>query len=123
VVETTLRYSIAPVAKPRMTQRDKWQQRRCVMRYRAFKDECWRLGVYLPEAGARVTFWIPMPKSWTKRKRAEMEGMPHQQKPDLDNLIKALADACYKDDSAIWQITAEKRWASKGEVWVDLLQR
>ena len=72
---TTIRYPITPVAKPRQTQSDKWRQRPCVMRYRAFKDKCQDYAVHLPEAGAKVTFWIQMPRSWSKRKRAEMGGV------------------------------------------------
>lgn len=34
-----IEYPIVPVPKPRMTQRDKWQKRPAVMRYRAFCDE------------------------------------------------------------------------------------
>lgn len=29
---------IEPVAKPRMTKKDKWAKRPCVMKYRAYKD-------------------------------------------------------------------------------------
>jgi len=32
-------YKITPVPKPRQTRSDKWKQRPCVMRYRAFADE------------------------------------------------------------------------------------
>lgn len=54
-----------------------------------------------------------MPPSWSEKKRREMEGKPHQQKPDLDNLLKSL-DALYEDDSVIWKISAEKVWAREG---------
>ena len=68
----------------------------------------------VPESGAIITFGIPMPKSWSAKKRAAMISAPHKQKPDIDNLLKALLDAVYKDDSGIWQITASKRWAENG---------
>ncbi len=32
-------FPIDVVGKPRMTQRDKWKKRPCVLRYRAFADE------------------------------------------------------------------------------------
>ena len=38
-------YKIKPVPKPRMTQRDAWDKRPCVLRYRAFKDEVRKWGV------------------------------------------------------------------------------
>ena len=43
---------------------------------------------------------------------------PHRQKPDIDNLIKALLDALYADDSHVWKITAEKRWHYEGKIMV-----
>lgn len=59
-----------------------------------------------------------MPKSWTARKREDMDGAPHEQKPDIDNLLKALLDATHHDDSHIWRICAEKRWAPAGSIEV-----
>jgi Holliday junction resolvase RusA-like endonuclease len=92
-------FDITPVAKPRQTQKDKWAKRPSVLKYRAFADEV-RLkmgGVDLN--GADVTFWMPMPKSWSKKKRYAMAGSWHTGKPDLDNLLKALMDALNKSDS------------------------
>jgi Holliday junction resolvase RusA-like endonuclease len=43
-----------------------------------------------------------------------MLGEYHQQTPDLDNLIKALGDAMYSDDSHIARICATKVWAEDG---------
>jgi Holliday junction resolvase RusA-like endonuclease len=113
------RYNITPVAKPRMTQGDKWKKRPKVTRYRAFKDQVALNKIELSECGARVLFLIPMPKSWSKKKKGEMIGKPHKQKPDLDNLIKALGDAVYKDDSVIWNITATKRWWDTGMISIE----
>ena len=115
-----MRYPITPVAKPRMTQRDKRGDKRPVVaRYHAFKDECRLRNVVLPVSSARVVFHIPMPKSWSGKKRIEMCGSRHQQKPDIDNLFKALADAVYLDDSNIWDIRITKRWAVIGSIDID----
>lgn len=88
------------------------------MRYRAFKDECRRLGVSLPDA-SKVVFYIAMPKSWSEKKKAEMDGNRHRQKFDLDNGIKALMDAVYEDDSAISEIHAIKRWAYVDQITIE----
>jgi Holliday junction resolvase RusA-like endonuclease len=61
--------------------------------------------------GADIIFYMEMPKSWSQKKRIEMLGEPHRQKPDLDNLIKALGDALYGDDSGIASIKAAKVWS------------
>lgn len=110
------KYEITPVPKPRMTQRDKWQKRPAVLRYRAFCDECRLLGVVVPESGAHIVFNMPMPASWSKKKRAEMLGQPHQQRPDVDNLGKAIFDAVLPDDSVVWDIRMTKVWAETGAI-------
>lgn len=112
-------YRITPCPKPRMTQRDKWQKRPCVLRYRAFKDQV-RLRRVVLDPPCRVVFHLPMPASWPEAKKAELDGMPHIQKPDLDNLEKALLDAVHLDDSHVWSIHAEKRWSRKAGIEIVL---
>ena len=116
-----MRYPITPVPKPRMTQRDKWLNppRPKVARYRAFCDECRLRRVHVPGSGATVIFTLPMPPSWSKKKRREMDGAPHQQTPDVDNLCTALLDAVYTDDSIVWDIRIVKRWGVDGGIEVD----
>ena len=111
-------YPITPVPKPRMTQRDKWAKRPPVMRYRAFADDCRLHGVEVPLCDYHVTFYLPMPKSWTKAKREKMNGQPHQQRPDKDNLEKALLDAVMTEDCAVWDGRATKRWAYTGHITI-----
>lgn len=113
------KYDIVPIPKPRMTRRDTWAKRPAVLRYRAFKDEVRLKGLTLPEFGYHVTFVIPMPKSWSKKKRAEMNGKPHQQTPDKDNLEKALLDALHTDDSHVWDGRVTKVWGEVGQIIVD----
>lgn len=115
-----MRLNITPVAKPRMTRADKWKKRPSVEKYRAFADE---LRFILPRSfdfnGASIEFVIPMPKSWTLKKRAEMDGEPHTQTPDIDNLMKALFDAHMSDDSGIHTIgRLHKRWGTNGMIIV-----
>lgn len=112
-------YPIDPVAKPRMTRLDKWKKRPCVMRYWAFKDEVEKLKLQLPEAGAHIRFYISMPKSWSNKKRAEMLGKPHQEKPDLDNLLKALCDALYESDAHIHDVRVTKIWSNSGCICIE----
>lgn len=93
-----------------MTQRDKWNKRPCVLRYRAFKDKCRAHRVELPQP-CKVVFYLPIPKSWSAHAKVALVGSPHCSKPDLDNLLKALCDAVLTDDSKLWSIRAEKRWS------------
>lgn len=116
-----MRYPITPVPKPRMTRGDQWKKRPATARYWAFKDEVRIRGVVLPEDGANVLFIMPMPASWSKKKKAEMDGMMHKQKPDLDNLMKALGDAVYDDDSRISSLSGlGKVWGKEGAIVITI---
>lgn len=111
-------FTIDPVPKPRMTQADRWKKRPPVLRYFAFKDRVRELGIKLPVSHYHVIFVIPMPKSWSKKKRAEMLHQPHQQRPDKDNLEKALLDAVFDEDSAVWDGRVSKIWGEIGEIHI-----
>lgn len=62
-------------------------------------------------------FYMPIPKSWTKKKLRELEqsGISHVSKPDLDNLCKFVKDAlngvAWKDDNQIIVLWAEKEYS------------
>jgi len=86
------------------------------MRYRAFADECRLRKVDLPESGAWIVFHIAMPQGWSNVKREMMRGEPHKQRPDLDNLIKAIGDAVHAEDSGLWDYRASKLWADEGAI-------
>lgn len=108
-----------PIAKPRMTRRDKWDKRSIVNRYWAFKDElvleCKKQNFVLPDKYT-VDFCIEMPKSWSEKKKNKLDGTPHQQRPDLDNLLKAINDCLKDEDSCIYQINAAKHWSTVGKI-------
>jgi len=114
-------YKITPCTKPRMTQRDKWLKpaRTCVAKYWAFKDQIRAAGVKVNPNGDHIVFFMPMPKSWKPEKKAEMYGKPHTQRPDKDNLEKALLDAIYDEDCHIWNSTVTKIWAYNASILVD----
>lgn len=112
-------YALHPCAAPRMTRSDKWKKRRCVMKYFAFRDRVRDLNIVVPE-GACITFYIPTPASWSKKKCAAMQLQPHTSKPDIDNLLKALLDAAYGDDKHIWHLGClQKRWRDRPGILVE----
>lgn len=71
----------------------------------------------------RATFETP--KSWSKKKTAELINRPHTQRPDLDNCAKAILDAlnriAWGDDGQVAEITVSKTWGpvSRTVVHVD----
>jgi len=89
------------------------------MKYRAFADEVRKQGIVIDEFGNRVTFVLPMPKSWSKKKKIKMLGKPHQTTPDKDNLEKGLLDAIFKNDSHIWDLRVTKVWGEVGMIIVE----
>jgi Holliday junction resolvase RusA-like endonuclease len=113
-------YPITPVPAPRQTRRDAFKSsaeypvRPPVARYRAFCDEVRLRQVRVPEPFHHVVFVLPMPSSWTPSQRAQHHGMPHQQKPDRDNLEKALLDALFANDARIWDGRTTKLWGTQG---------
>lgn len=111
-------YAIEPVPKPRMLKSDKWKKRPEVLRYWAFCDHARLLKIQLPESGYHVTFVMPMPKSWSQKKRGVMNGKPHQQRPDKDNLEKALLDAIFDEDCRVWDGRVTKIWGEEGKIIV-----
>jgi Holliday junction resolvase RusA-like endonuclease len=61
-----------------------------------------------------------MPASWSEKQKRAMDGMPHQQKPDLDNLVKGVLDALLPlEDCKVWHIGSQSKfWARTGEIRV-----
>lgn len=114
---------VTPVAYVRTTRNAKWKPKPSLQRYWQYRDAIRASGVAYEE-GNLVTFHLPMPKSWSGKKRQQMLGKPHRQKPDLDNLIKGLLDAIhYKadtDDSVISCIMARKIWSDQGGITIDV---
>ena len=73
----------------------------------------------------KITFKISIPKSYSKKKRAEaLAGNLRPTKADIDNYIKSVLDGLNKvaflDDRYIYSITAEKIFAEESEVIVEI---
>jgi len=101
-------------------------------RYKAFKQTMAILiaaqpNLTLMEKPVEMSFYfyMPIPKSWSRKKKALMRGQFHTQKPDLDNLIKAMKDTltghAFTDDCYVASYRrARKEWADKGLIVVEL---
>jgi Holliday junction resolvase RusA-like endonuclease len=66
-----------------------------------------------------------MPKSWSKKKRSESQGILHGAKPDADNVLKAVEDALtdcgvWNDDAQVALAFISKRWSEtpQTEIWI-----
>ena len=112
--------NIVPVAKPRMTQSDKWKKRPATEKYWKYKDDLKMLCFlcrWQPKEDLDIKFILPMPKTWSEKKKKKMDGQPHKQRPDLDNLIKAFKDALLIEDSHIHTYqNMQKVWGREGQI-------
>ena len=98
------------IGKPRMTQRDRWKKRPCVLRYRAMCDELRLSGLKLPSRFVLIAF-MAMPTSWPAAQKRACNGQPHLSKPDQDNISKGCQDALSPSDSHHWDGRCIKLWA------------
>jgi Holliday junction resolvase RusA-like endonuclease len=135
--ETPRRFEIiiegnpTPKARPRFCRRGNYvgtykkrgeQAIEDEFRYRA-KEQLKKQGLRLPapkDVAISISFEcvFAIPKSYSKKKRAELLGREHTKKPDLDNLLKFYIDGlngiAYSDDSQIARYgEACKRWGEK----------
>ena len=78
-------------------------------------------GFVMPPQGASIIFFIPVPQSWSKKKKKLHHGMLHQSKPDLDNLLKAFGDALISEDKYICHYgELSKRWVDFETGWIEV---
>lgn len=125
-------FDIIPIAAPRMTQSDQWKvnpehpdpnkrQRKVVTEYFQFKNQLKEQAEiinYILRPTLDILFLIPMPDSWSEKKKQLNNKRPCLSTPDTDNLVKAFMDSFSSNDSFVWKITAQKRWAFLGSIIV-----
>lgn len=92
-------------------------------RYNNYKvellGEAKRKNFTVPASGLHVTFYIPMPRTWSQKKKNLHHGFLMQSRPDLDNLVKAFFDALTPEDKFIANLTATKRWVDFPDGWIE----
>lgn len=114
--------NIEIIGKPRMTKADAWKKRPCVEKYWQVKDalvaaaekQNFRLGNSL-----FILICLPFPKSYSKKKRLKLMAKAHQEKPDIDNLIKTVLDSLKKDDKTVYFVAGKKMWHEQAMVLIE----
>lgn len=124
VVNVLHYFPIEPCPAPRMTRRDakftdpnhpdpKKRQRECVTRYFAFKNTfqwlCKQQHCQLSHTN-HLLFVLPMAKSLSLKKKTQMVFGPCQQRPDKDNMEKAVLDSFGVEDGYVWDGRTTKIW-------------
>jgi len=99
----------------RLKRLEKYNEYKINLRAEAMKKK-----FNLPEQGAFIKFFIPMPKTWRKFKRESMHFKLHKSKPDIDNLCKALFDGLFSEDKNISHFEAAKFWVDFPIGWIEI---
>ena len=73
-----------------------------------------------PYQGAHIKFYIPCPKSWSKKKKLQYHGSLHTSRPDVDNLTKAIFDSLFSEDKNIADVRISKFWVDFETGWIDI---
>jgi Holliday junction resolvase RusA-like endonuclease len=114
-----------PVGKTRMTRPDKWKKRPNVTRYRDWCDTVRGVVGKVPDPREVValnwTAYFEPPASWSKKRRAAAIGELHRNKPDRDNIDKAVLDCLFAQDSAIAHGTLNKLWDWNARLEVEIV--
>jgi Holliday junction resolvase RusA-like endonuclease len=131
--------NITPQTWVRVTQRDKiffripfdklypsGQKRKLrIERYNNYKTDLRALALEkhfeIPAQGCGISFFIPCPPSWSKKKKLLHHGKLHQVKPDLKNCLQAFEDAlCIEDKYIAHYSHLSKRWVDFLVGWIEL---
>jgi Holliday junction resolvase RusA-like endonuclease len=110
---------VEPMGAVRMTQKGKFKNLRA-QRYLSYKSHLqWQAkqqgkGKFFPSGPLEVFIWftMPIPDSYSKKKKSALIGEYHAKKTDTDNLVKGVFDSLNKilwqDDNQVSKVTAIK---------------
>ena len=115
--------------KPRETQRDRWNPSESVLRWRTWAGQARSIATGDPMKkidskgffGILVIAHLSLPDSWSQKKKDQHAGRIHQQRPDSDNILKGVLDACFAEDALISWVQLIKLWCEdQGESRCDI---
>lgn len=120
---------IVPMGAVRTTQKQKFVDKRA-KRYLTYKQQIALLvkqHVNTPSERpilADITFYMPIPTSWSTKKKERMNGVVHKSKPDIDNLIKGCFDAfnkiVWKDDNQVYEVHSKKLYSFNPGIGIEI---
>lgn len=95
-----------------------------LQKYNEYKNDLRLIAEFLKyslePAGTHIEFYLPVSKSWRPGKKAAHHDKPHQNKPDVDNLLKAFMDALKPADQVIWDVRITKRWTNSEDGRIEI---
>lgn len=132
-ISLTFNISPVPASRPRVTRWGTFYGKK----YKEFKKEMATLLVEPEQTGvvnptlwleglisADMTFFVPMAKSWSKKKKSLKNGEFCDNNADLDNYEKSILDSLstvyFDDDRQIVMQQSKKIWANTGSIKIIL---
>ena len=124
----TVPYPPMPAPRPRFSKFGAYNPKKYTDHKRAIA--LLAKNIFTPREGAikiMCIFYMPIPKSWSKKKKIEAVGKYHIKKPDSDNLLKTIKDAlngiAYVDDSQVSVTITHKIYSDepRTEIYVTVL--
>lgn len=111
---------IKPKPAPRITHQGRFTK--AAFSYYAYKEYiqmyC-KANEFVISEKVKITFYIPIGKSISKKEKSNRLGNPHKLKPDLDNLCKGVWDALATEDGYIHYAILQKVWSAKGKIIIE----
>lgn len=138
----TIRLFITPQTNVRVTKDDKkwfripedelierwpdgYKRKMRILRYFQYKNdlriEARRQRFELPTNDVWIKFYLPMPRSWSKKKKLRHDFEPHQTRPDASNLHKAFEDALKIQDMTVWDYRVSKFWYNQPKGYIEII--
>jgi len=85
----------------------------------------WRQKPLTGPVSVILRFYMPIPKSYSAKKRKTLDGTAHIKRPDWDNCAKMVCDSMnglvIADDSQIWQCTTLKQYSFDPHIEIEIL--
>jgi Holliday junction resolvase RusA-like endonuclease len=105
---------VTPIGKPTWQKSDRWSSRPARDKYLTYKDYLSLLarqkGFILPEI-FKVTYFLPIKKSASKKQKILLHNTPCRIKPDASNMQKGVEDILLPDgDEAVYDVHMVKRF-------------
>ena len=115
-VRTTKNISVMPLEKLSGKNRNaklRW------LEYCEYKDDVRRWAKPASEvSGVDVVAWFKVTESWSKKDKAAKMWTRMEQKPDTDNIIKGVMDACMVKDEMVSLTFGVKWWSDMDVLWI-----
>lgn len=110
-----LRHGISYSPKSKDKKRVIWEVKK------QYSGECFKGPVHL-----EFCFYMPIPKSWSKKKQAKVLSAAHTNKPDTTNLQKFAEDCLkgivFEDDKQVWSILSQKVYSDNPRTVIYVLE-